>query len=229
MTTTMTLAILAQLTLGAEPKATDPKQQEYEGLLASRRITVDFSHGETLDGAIQQLKEQLRVDIHISPKVREKHGAAADITLRMTNCTARTVLKVLLADKGLTMVFRKGVMVVVGRDEVASQTVTKVYDVRDLLHPLQMFAGPKMDFAAGDTGGTVLTGVIFDPAGDETADVITSDFLVDVVKQMTPQGRWEEDPDHVSISMANKMLVVKQTEPMQKEIDRLINQLRQYK
>lgn len=223
MTTTLALAILAQLTIS------DPRQAEVEGLLDTRRLTVDFSGGETLEGALQAIKDQLRIDIHLSPKVRDKHGAP-DVTLRLTQCTARTVLKILLSDKGLTMVWRKGVLVVVDREDFVAQTVTRVYDVRDLLNPLRHFAGPKVALASGDDGGgTALTGAIFDPAADETTEVITEDFLVDIVKQMTPQGKWDESADRVSISLAGKLLVVRQTEAVQAEIGKLVNLLRQYK
>lgn len=212
-----------------DPKApVDSKLQEIMGRLETQRISVDFSGGETLEGAIQSIKDQIRYDIHVSPTVRDAH-ATPDITLRLQNVSVKSILKIMLGDKGLTMVYRKGVLVVVDRKEVEARTVTRVYDVRDLLYTIKPFPGPKVELVPPDSaGGTALSGAIFD-IEDEGEGAITQDFLTQIVKDMTPEGKWDENADKVNISLVNNLLVVTQTDRVQEDVGKLLNLIRQFK
>lgn len=233
MKQTALIAILGLMAAGSafaqdEKTQVDPKLAEIMGRLETQRITVDFSNGETLDGAVQQIKEAIRYDIHVSPTVRDAH-AQPDITLRLQNVSAKSVMKILLGDKGLTMVYRKGVLVIVDRKEVEARTVTRVYDVRDLLYTIKPFPGPKVELVPPDSaGGTALSGAIFD-IEDEGEGAITQDFLTEIVKNMTPEGKWDENADKVNISLVNNLLVVTQTEKVQEDVGKLLNLIRQFK
>lgn len=133
-------------------------------LLDDKVFTVDFSAGETLENAIVVIQEQLGRDIVVMPNVREAHEAP-NVSLRVANCSARAILRLLLDDRGLTLVQRKGLLVVTDRKEVDEDVGTVLFDLRDVL------------LTASDDGNGM------------------TEFLMKTVKTMTCGGRWDENPE----------------------------------
>lgn len=208
---TMTLTLAALVTLAQE------MPREISEAFDNRRIDVAWE-GQPLEEAIRDVAEQTRVNIVIDGRVRDEHGPKP-VHLRMTGVTPRTALRVALGDRGLTVVYRKGVLVVVPIKE-ARKPFAKAYDVRDLLHPRTDFAGPAMILDPEKPGISLQ-----DP--DEESKEVDPAFIEEMIKTATGAASWE-DTEAASVTLVNgSLLVVRQTAEVHKEIDRILGLLRQ--
>lgn len=219
-------ALIAASAYAQEGRAGDSKVQEIESRLASQKIQVDFD-GIPLEDALGVIRSATGYNIILDPKAQEEHSSAT-VSLKLNNISVKSVLKIMLGDNDLTLVYRQGVLVVVPKTEVDKKVVTKVYDVRDLLYTIKNFPGPKVELVPPDSsGGTALSGAIFE-IDDDDGGTITEDFLTELIPQSTGGDSWESN-EAASITVVNNMLVVTQTEKVHKEVADLLRLLRQFK
>lgn len=188
-----------------------------------RTISVEFD-AVPLEDALQTVRAQLGTNLTIDPAVRDAHGAVP-VSMRLKDVSVRTVLRIMLDERGLTLTRREGVLAVVTKESIADRVVTRVYDVRDLIHAAPQFPGPRMELTSPDDGliGTILILPIDDPD-----PVFPGEFLVDLVPLSTGGDSWTEN-DRAKIELVNNMLVVTQSEATQREVADLLRLLRQYK
>ena len=137
-----------------------------------RTISVDFD-GVPLEDALQTVRAQLGANLTIDPAARDEHGGVP-VSMKLKDVSVRTVLKIMLDERELTLTRRDGVLVVVTKASIADRVVTKVYDVRDLIHAPPHFAGPSMALSNPEDSliGTILTMPEEDPSPKFPGDAL---------------------------------------------------------
>jgi hypothetical protein len=193
--------------------------------LASTKITLDFTHAR-LDEVIAYFQEYSGLNFHLDGDAR-KDGEEDKITIKIKDVSLKTALKLILNPRDLGCVYQDGVLVIKSKSKLGSMTVTRVYDVRDLLFRLRDFAGPRVELTVPGGAGAALAGASF-TLEEEPKGELTEEFLLDLIKTNTGERSWD-DSQAVSISQVNGLLVISQSKPVHEEIRRLLDLLRQFK
>ncbi len=195
-------------------------REESLGKLETMRVTVDFENVR-LPEAIDYLRDVTGLNLVVLPKAMEKDGEAP-IRLKVKDLCVKSVLKLLLAPRGLTAAYRDGAVVVVPREDLQDSTTMRLFDVRALQVKLQDFPGPVVELVAKGKGtGVIVTNLI------EPTNPIPDDFLLDMIKTNTGGGSWDSN-SKAALNLTNGTLVVTQTPGVLREIDHLLNLLGQY-
>lgn len=188
--------------------------------LETMRVTVDFE-GVKLPEAVDYLRDVTGLNLIILPKAMEKDGESP-IRLKVKDLSVKSVLKLLLAGRGLTATHRDGALVILPKEDLQDSTTMRLFDVRALQVKLQDFAGPKVELKAT---GTKEVGGVFTLEDPKTS--IPDDFLEAMIRTNTGGGSWDSNP-RASLQLTNGTLVVSQTPSVLREIDQLLNLLGQY-
>jgi hypothetical protein len=205
----------------------DPVQTLRDKLASIKLPSLDFNNAK-LDEVIAYFQEYSGLNFHLDPDARAKEGEdGGRITLRLKDVTLKTALKLLLNPRDLGAVYRDGVIVIAPKAKLGSLTVTRVYDVRDLLFRLRDFAGPRVELSVPGGAGAALAGASF-TLEEEPKGEITEEFLADLIKTNTGDRSWD-DSTAATISQINGLLVISQSKPVHEEIRRLLDLLRQFK
>jgi hypothetical protein len=223
-----TLVSIAMLLMPRAAPAQESGAREILNRLASQKIDVDFDH-MPLEEALQYIRGMTGTNIVLSKNAREGHEADV-VSLKFKQVNVKTVLRIMLGERNLTLVYREGLIQVVPI-ETACRPVTKVYDVKDLVTGIRSFPGPRVDLIPPTGGGDLFPGVIlsFD---EEKTPTLTTDFLEKMIQDSTGAGgrAWTENPANVKINRpASCLLVITQTEKVHQEIADLLRLLRQYR
>jgi len=189
--------------------------------LESMKITVDFEDVK-LPEALDYLRDVTGLNLVLLPKAMEKDGESK-IRLKVKDLSVKSVLKLLLASRGLTATYRDGAIVVLPKEDLQDSTIMKMFDVRSLQVKIQDFPGPLVELTGSNTKkvGTVITSI------EEPRTTIPDDFLIDMVKANTGSGSWDSNPK-AALNLNNGMLVVSQTPSVLREIESLLGLLGQY-
>jgi HSP20 family molecular chaperone IbpA len=221
----MTLALLAGLLGGAQD--TDSKRDEIVSKLNNQKITLDFKD-VSLEDALGFVRDFAGINIHIDSEV---HTVLSEdqlvVNIKVRDLILKSALKLMLNSKDLTATYKDGVLLVIPKSKANKAVTTRVYDIRDLLLKIQDFPGPKVELTSGGGGGTPLTGATF-AIDEEPKNVLSEDFIVEIVKSNTGDGAWDEN-ENASITLANGLLIVTQSKKVHSEVERLLNLLRQFK
>lgn len=220
MKTMIGAALLAMAGLGLDAQEESPIRK-----LEAMKVSVDFS-GVTLEEAVNYLRDFTGVNLVIDPKAAEKNGDAK-VTLKLRDVSVRSVLKLMLHPRDLSATLKAGAIVVVPREEFQAQVSVRMYDVRAQLMKIQDFPGPRIELVSPGQSGPVTVGAsVF--YLDEPRIAIPEDALVQLVRENTGARSWDEN-SHASITLANGTLIVAQTVPVHREIERLLGLLGQFK
>lgn len=160
--------------------ASMPEVKKINEALETKKADIDLSNGETLEAAVGLIAERLGETIYVSPSVKEAH-ASPDVTLRLKGCSLRTILKILLGDRGLALTRRKGVLVVANRKELEGLAGSLLFDWRDIAPPgevefltrtIKAMAGPWDEESQLAVYGHLLVATNTEKALDEVRDVV---------------------------------------------------------
>ncbi len=194
--------------------------------IASIKITLDFTNAK-LEEVIAYFQEYSGLNFHLDSDARAKEGEDSKVTIKLKDVTLKTALKLILNPRDLACVYRDGVLLIASKAKLGSLTVTRVYDVRDLLFRLRDFAGPRVELTVPGGAGAALAGASF-TLEEEPKGELTEEFLTDLIKTNTGERSWD-DSSATSISQINGLLVISQSKPVHEEIRRLLDLLRQFK
>ncbi|HEY3227423.1 MAG TPA: hypothetical protein VGK61_10575 [Planctomycetota bacterium] len=194
--------------------------------LASMRITLDFQNAK-LEDVIAYFQEYSGLNFHLDAEVAKAGEEPARVTIKLKDVSLKTALKLVLNPRDLGCVYRDGVLLITSKARLGGMTVTRVYDVRDLLFRIRDFPGPRVELVAPGGAGAALAGASF-TIEEEPKSAITEDFLADLIKTNTGDKSWE-DAGATSVSQVNGLLVISQSKPVHEEIRRLLDLLRQFK
>ncbi|HKS16104.1 MAG TPA: hypothetical protein VJU16_02270 [Planctomycetota bacterium] len=206
----------------AQEGPSDPARKVRDKI-ATLKITLDFKDAR-LDEVIAYFQEFSGLNFHLDADARAKEIAdGSKVTIKLKDVTLRTALKLVLNPRDLGCVYREGVIVIATKAGMGSQTVTRVYDVRDLLFQIQDFPGPKFELDAQKPG--------LDPTlwlqEEPPKAAITEDMIADLIKASTGDRAWDDSA--TSIQQINGLLVISQTRSGHDEVRRFLDLLRQYK
>src|SRR5438552_9178568 len=109
--------------------------------LETMKVSVSFEDVRLPD-AVDYLREVTGLNLVLLPRAMEKDGDAK-VRLKVKDLTVKSILKLLLSSRGLTVTYRDGALVVLPKEDLQDATVMRMFDVRSMLVKLQDFAGPK--------------------------------------------------------------------------------------
>jgi hypothetical protein len=190
--------------------------------LETMKITVYFEDVK-LPEAVDYLRDVTGLNLVVLPRAMEKDGESK-VRLKVKDLSVKSVLRLLLASRGLTATWREGAIVIVPKEDLQDSTTLRMFDVRALQVKIQDFDGPVVELTSPVTRGK--TGITV-ALPSEPKVVLTDDFLIDMVKVNTGNGSWDSNPK-AAIQLNNGMLVVSQTPSVLKEIEALLGLLGQY-
>lgn len=204
----------------AQEGSPDPARKVRDRI-GTMRITLDFNKAR-LDEVIAYFQEYSGLNFHLDADARAKETEDAEkVTIKLKDVTLKTALKLVLAPRDLGCVYKDGVILVTTKAKLGNQTVTRVYDIRDLTFRIQDFPGPTLDLKEKDPG------IIFNPV-EEPKTTFDEENLVDLIRTNTGDRSWD-DSSAASIQQVNGLLVISQTKTVHEEVRRLLDLLRQYK
>ena len=220
MTTMTTLMAMAALAWAGDSREDSVRKLE------SMKITVDFQDVKLPD-AVDYLRDVTGLNLVILPKAMDKE-ADSKIRLKVKDLSVKSVLKLLLSSRGLTVTWRDGALVVLPKEDLQDATVMRMFDVRSMLVKLQDFNGPKVELASStaqnglkDIGGVF---TLVEPAPPP----IEEDMMITLIKENTGSGSWDSNPK-AAITLNNGVLVISQTPSVLREVESLIGRLGQYR
>jgi hypothetical protein len=228
MITTAAILILTALPVFAQEggSETDTRKAEVVNRLNTMKVSVDFTN-VTLEEAVSFLRDFTGLNIVVDAEVYKAQSEdQLKVTLKVKDLYLKSVLKLVLAARDLTAMYKDGVILIVPKAKIDKSVTLQLYDVRDLLVKIQDFPGPKVELVTPQKGGSPLVGGVF--TLDEPHSVITEEFITEMVKQNTGDKTWDENPN-ASMTLTNGVLVVSQSRRVHEEIKRFINLLRQFK
>lgn len=204
--TLLLLALLAQR---------DPAQAEAEAKLANLKVTLDFKDAP-LDQVVDYLREISGLNLFIDRKVADKQ---IRVSLKVSEISLKSVFQLVLKPHEAGTMFRDGVLMITTLEEIADKTLRmRIFDCRDILHPIQDFPGVEIQLAVD---GGITTNMVDDAGGGEVP-------IAELVRAHTGGKSWDENPKF-SVNLQNGLLVVKQTPDVLRQIDRLLDMLRRNK
>ncbi len=205
--------------------------------LRQRLPRLDFS-GIAFGDVVQFLREVSDVSIHVKWSALETIGVdkTTKVSVNLTNVTLEKTIQVILDDVGgvnpLGFVLDEGVITITTVDDLSSRTVTRVYDIRDLVVRTPNFKGPKVTLrqTAGNNNNAAGWGWGDDDDDGKTPSMkeeLTSD-ITDLIRSTIDPDTWREaGGKHASIRELSGQIIVTSTAENQQALMDLLAQLRQ--
>jgi hypothetical protein len=131
------------------------KKEEKIVLELDKPTTFDFTD-ESLDGVRETIMERHGFDIVIDKTKLEEESIATDatdITLKVNEISLKNALKLLLDGKNLTYVIENEVMKITTKTDGILKRPLRVYNVGDLVMPINPLFGMGGSRSGGQTGG----------------------------------------------------------------------------
>lgn len=218
------LAVLAALVIaapawGAEPAVVGWRERvvitaSLPGLTAADRVVrqkldetiVSFTFNEQpLEEAMDFLAALAHVNIVIDHR---KVEAGKTLTLKLSDVSLLTALKLAVEQVSLKWTVRDGVVIISDEDGIKTDPVTVVYDVSDMLAVPPNFDGPTIELGAIGTsvaanreskttsGSDWTGGIVEEPKEKKDTEKTREELLqeiVELVKQMIESGTWDTE------------------------------------
>jgi len=199
----------------------DPVRERIVGKLTGLRVTLEFNE-TPLEEAVEFIQQFSGLNILIDSTVTERHPkGSVKITMKVKDLPLASALKLMLETRGLTLLYRDQVLLVVTEDRANRSLFLQVYDVRDLLMKINAFPGPEISLEPLKVGVGI-------PDMPEPPGELTADFVVNAVRANCGKETWDANPK-VSIEHDNGLLIVTQSQEIHKQIKSLLQKLRENK
>ncbi|MCE5326497.1 MAG: hypothetical protein LLG01_08780 [Planctomycetaceae bacterium] len=209
--------------------------------------------GIELKDVIQFLRDVSGVNIYVRWNALQAAGISKNtaVNVHLQDVTLEKALRVILEDVGasapLGYILDEGVVTISTRDDLTTRTVTRVYDIRDMMIRPPMFVGPRLGTTTGNqndngtTGlgtGTGLGGGLGGGAAgvggqalgttgeEEVSQEEILNSITNLIKTTIAPDSWA-DANRVSIQAIKGQLVITQTAQSQEKIAQLLSQLRE--
>jgi type II secretory pathway component GspD/PulD (secretin) len=180
--------------------------------------------GSPLDEIAAFLQNLTGVNFLVSAKVKEDlDDEARTIDLDLNERSVRKVLDIIAeTHENLRWKVEDGVVKFVTKEEMHGNQIMKMYEVRDIIHPVPSFAGREINIAP--------SGGLEQPQEDaETREglVVTSAALESLIRDNIAPTSWTDDPNNSVRITESGTLVVNQTAEVQDQILALLDDLRE--
>ena len=225
-----TMIAIALLTLLAGPAVSQDSMSNPRRVIVNKlnnqKITVDFRQ-VGLEEALGFIRDFSGINIVVDPEVHSEISEEyLQITLKVKDLLLKSVLRLMLDTRGLTAIYKEGVLLIVPKGRAFTTVKTRIYDVRDMLFKIRDFRGPQVELTAPGSSNSPMPGATF-ILEEEPESTITEDFLVEMLQQNTGDGSWDEN-ENANIVLHNGLLIVTQTQKVHREVYKLLQLLRQY-
>lgn len=221
---------------GLGGRAESPANMRTRELLGQVQQQFDFQDIE-LENVFVYLQDVSQVNLVVNWNALEQAGILRDtpVTLRLSNVSVETALKEILAVVGsivpLDYVIDEGVVRISTQDNLATNVFTKVYQIRDLIHPRhQTLEGTlSVEIATGEPSGAQSdTGGAGTADEDETSRQELIDGLVELIQEAIDPESWRDNGGTLGyLEEFNGALIVTQTPEAHRRIDELFVELRE--
>jgi hypothetical protein len=195
---------------------------------------VDFKN------VVQFLREFGNVSIHVKWAALERVGVTREskVNVSLTNVTLEKAIRIILDDVGganpLGFVLDEGVITITTMDDLSSRTITRVYDIRDLVIRMPKFKGPNINLRRSGNNNNNAGGWDWgddddddDDGNEKTREEMTGDIL-DLFRSTIDPNSWRKTGGkHGSIREMGGQIIVTQTAENQRSLTDLLDQLRQ--
>ncbi|MGF1635215.1 MAG: hypothetical protein ACFCVE_15290 [Phycisphaerae bacterium] len=212
--------------------------------LLERQLTEEVQfENVSLRNAIQYVRDVSQANIFVNWNALNRDLQITEetpVSLNLRNVTVRTLLTKILesADNRIAFTPDNGVITVSTRDELAENTITQVFDIRDLIIDVPDFTEvPTFDVSqnAQSGGGGGGGGNLFDGGGfadEEDSDAPTRAELVDqiilLIQETIDSNSWRDNGGTIgSLRELNGQLIVTQTPENLTRLSGLLEQLRE--
>jgi len=240
------------------PVGEDPANQKVQAVLDSELPSVEMDDVKFSD-AIEKFRDLTKVQVHVNWNAVKQMGVQPDsrVSVKLANIRAGKVLDILIADAGggdtVAYIVDGGVVRISNREALSRVTVTRIYDVADLLlqrgnHPFWAGVVPATEILprggqyTGDFGGVEesTSGQLFDEEtsrsgrggmGLEGETILTRAELVKevstLITELVDPQNWRSAGGTIgSVRTVGSQLVIHNTLPNHKAIETLLAQLR---
>ena len=199
-----------------ELDAMRPEDQEIVDKLKSIRITIDMQNAG-LNAVVDYIREISGLNFVIDLKAIE-NPEQETISIKVTDIVLDGALKLMLGPKNKAHMVEGGVVIVTSMDALKKKVRLELYDVQDLTYGLQDFPGVDISLAQDAIGTTA-------SAEEGTTQQFTGDDLANLIKNTIEKDNWEE-ADGKSIAFNNGLLIVRNTVPIHKKMQKFLSDLR---
>jgi hypothetical protein len=193
--------------------------------LDATKVSIDFTE-KPLHEVLAFFTSVTEVNLIVSPLLTTaKDDYDLNVTLKLKNVSVRQVLAILIELKGLSSVYRHGVIMITTPKDARGKPYLRIYSIGDLTMKIRDFPGPDMMLRpAGSEGMEGMFGMVEEGKEHAFAD---PEFIQDLVQDNCGEDTWEDDK--VAISVTERYMVVRTYGPVHKEITRLLMLLRGYR
>ena len=206
--------------------------------LQSRIPTLDLPD-LGLEDVIEFMRELSTLNFHVKWAALEMAGIdkSTTVNVRLANVTVGKALETILDDVGrvgdpLGYVIDEGVITISTKDDLSARTLTRVYDIRDLIVRVPNFVAPSANLGGGTrgnrgagTGGGGGFGGRGEKSIPTTGDIVSN--ITDLITTTIDERSWRPAGGFGSIRELGGQLVVTQTAENHKALMDLIAQLRE--
>ena len=211
-----TLMALVAVTLSATAPQ-DRDRKEIENKFRNIRITLDFQDAP-LDSVVDYIREVSSLNFFVDTKVRDMDVM---ISLKVSDISLKSVFRLMLEPYGCAITYKDGLLKLMTKDDIDHHDVKlRLFDVRDILYPIQDFPGVDL-VLSGDSLGVAAQMMDIQEQPAEMP-------IEELVRAHTGGNSWDEN-ERASVSLQNGLLIVKNTPEVFRQITRLLNMLRRNK
>jgi len=219
--------------------------------LARTLTKLDFT-GIAFNDVIDFLRDATACNIYVNWGALQAVGIDKNtpVNVRLVNVTFEKALKTILKDVGgvnpLGFIVDDGVITISTQDDLSRQTLTRVYDIRDLIVRVPNFSGPELSLSSmgnndsnngtgGGGGGGLFggnNGTGGNNAGGGEENMISRqeliDNILDLIRSVISPDSWAAASGTIgSIGELGGQIVVKQTAQNHRDLVDLLAQLRE--
>lgn len=204
-----------------------------------RRLPEINLNNVAFSDAIEFLRDVSQANFYVEWRTLEEAGIAKDtlVTVRLRDVKLSKVLQTILQDVGgavrLGYTIDEGVITISTEEQLAANVVTRVYDIRDLIINIPDFTeAPDFNLQAGGQGGGGGGQLFSGGGGGEEDEGPTRTELVDQIIQLIQDtiatDSWKDNGGPVgTLRELQGQLIVTQTPENQRQLVRLLEQLRE--
>ena len=211
----LVLSGLVLLAFGLQAQVPDAADQTVRAALAGGKVQVEFVD-TPIESVLAFLQDSSKVPIVLDPQAGGDY-----VSVTLSDASIQEALGMILELIDHDFEVRDGVVFVSTRSRIRrSQSVARFYDCRDLLSPVEDF--PARNFQVNHFDDS-MGGAVF--GGDEAADLLDGDMLLELIFGQVAPERWEDD---ARADMLPGMLVVSGTPELQAGVESLLASLREH-
>ena len=219
--------------------AAQPTESEAKRATGKRmRATVGSMNlsGSQFKDVVQFLRDVGNVSIYVNWGALQAAGIdkSSPVSVNLRNVTFEKGLRTVLEDVGGGQVdlrhdVDEGVITISTKDDLDTKTVTKVYDIRDLIARVPNFEGPKLSLdSAGNNASSGLFAADGAAAGRGDSRQQQVENVLDLVRGTIDRDSWANEGGTVgSIKELGGQIIVTQTAENQRWVGDLLGKLRE--